>query len=67
MDEYEKIEEDLEKQYQTYVEKYRNLSFLEQQLDDYHRVEQERFEVQTQLNSSLVLHWGLQLNISFKH
>ncbi|XP_021325796.1 clusterin-associated protein 1 homolog isoform X2 [Danio rerio] len=44
MDEYEKIEEDLEKQYQTYVEKYRNLSFLEQQLDDYHRVEQERFE-----------------------
>lgn len=44
MDEYEKIEEDLEKQYQTYVEKFRNLSFLEQQLDDYHRAEQERFE-----------------------
>ncbi|KAK2870389.1 hypothetical protein Q8A67_024781 [Cirrhinus molitorella] len=44
MDEYEKIEEDLQKQYQTYVEKFRNLSFLEQQLDDYHRAEQERFE-----------------------
>ncbi|XP_055037648.2 clusterin-associated protein 1 homolog isoform X1 [Misgurnus anguillicaudatus] len=44
MDEYEKIEEDLEKQYQTYVEKFRNLSFLEQQLNDYHRAEQERFE-----------------------
>ncbi|KTG39036.1 hypothetical protein cypCar_00042767 [Cyprinus carpio] len=45
MDEYEKIEEDLQKQYQMYVEKFRNLSFLEQQLDDYHRAEQERFEL----------------------
>ncbi|XP_056594868.1 clusterin-associated protein 1 homolog isoform X1 [Triplophysa dalaica] len=44
MDEYERIEEELEKHYQTYVEKFRNLSFLEQQLDDYHRAEQERFE-----------------------
>ncbi|CAB1312290.1 unnamed protein product [Coregonus sp. 'balchen'] len=32
------------KQYETYVEKFRNLSFLEQQLEDYHRLEQERFE-----------------------
>ncbi|XP_008277622.1 clusterin-associated protein 1 homolog [Stegastes partitus] len=44
MDEYEKIEEDLQKQYDTYVEKFRNLSFLESQLDEYHRLEQERFE-----------------------
>ncbi|XP_031416749.1 clusterin-associated protein 1 homolog [Clupea harengus] len=44
MDEYEKIEEDLQKQYETYVEKFRNLSFLEHQLEDYHRLEQERFE-----------------------
>ncbi|XP_048869724.1 clusterin-associated protein 1 homolog isoform X5 [Brienomyrus brachyistius] len=44
MDEYEKIEEDLQKQYEIYVEKFHNLSFLEQQLEDYHRVEQERFE-----------------------
>ncbi|KAL2078256.1 hypothetical protein ACEWY4_025941 [Coilia grayii] len=44
MDEYEKIEEELQKQYDTYVEKFRNLSFLEQQLEDYHRLEQERFE-----------------------
>nr|XP_023663891.1 clusterin-associated protein 1 isoform X1 [Paramormyrops kingsleyae] len=44
MDEYEKIEEDLQKQYDIYVEKFHNLSFLEQQLEDYHRVEQERFE-----------------------
>lgn len=47
MDEYEKIEEDLQKQYEIYVEKFHNLSFLEQQLEDYHRVEQERFEVKT--------------------
>ncbi len=62
MDEYEKIEEDLQKQYQMYVEKFRNLSFLEQQLDDYHRAEQDRFEVQSvqmHLNFSLVLMWGL--------
>ncbi|KAM3620117.1 uncharacterized protein V6R79_018481 [Siganus canaliculatus] len=44
MDEYEKIEEDLQKQYETYVEKFRNLCFLESQLDEYHRLEQERFE-----------------------
>ncbi|XP_044056539.1 clusterin-associated protein 1 homolog isoform X4 [Siniperca chuatsi] len=44
MDEYEKIEEDLQKQYDTYVEKFRNLCFLESQLDEYHRLEQERFE-----------------------
>uniref|UniRef100_G3P1N2 Clusterin associated protein 1 n=1 Tax=Gasterosteus aculeatus aculeatus TaxID=481459 RepID=G3P1N2_GASAC len=44
MDEYEKIEEDLQKQYETFVEKFRNLCFLESQLDEYHRMEQERFE-----------------------
>ncbi|XP_036447062.1 clusterin-associated protein 1 homolog [Colossoma macropomum] len=44
MEEYEKIEEELQKQYGTYVQKFRNLCFLEQQLEDYHRVEQERFE-----------------------
>ncbi|XP_069377915.1 clusterin-associated protein 1 homolog isoform X1 [Paralichthys olivaceus] len=44
MDEYEKIEEELQKMYVIYVEKFRNLSFLEAQLDEYHRLEQERFE-----------------------
>ncbi|XP_030583389.1 clusterin-associated protein 1 homolog isoform X2 [Archocentrus centrarchus] len=44
MDEYEKIEEDLQKHYEIYVEKFRNLCFLESQLDEYHRLEQERFE-----------------------
>ncbi|XP_070811189.1 clusterin-associated protein 1 isoform X2 [Pituophis catenifer annectens] len=44
MDEYEKIEEELQKQYSCFVEKFRNLTHLEQQLDDQHRMEQERFE-----------------------
>ncbi|XP_072273705.1 clusterin-associated protein 1 isoform X2 [Pyxicephalus adspersus] len=44
MDEYEKLEEDLQKQYEIYIDKYRNLSFLEQQLEDHHRMEQDRFE-----------------------
>lgn len=45
MDEYEKIEEELQKQYEVFVEKFRNLTFLESQLNEYHRLEQERFEV----------------------
>ncbi|XP_077441196.1 clusterin-associated protein 1-like isoform X3 [Vanacampus margaritifer] len=44
MDEYEKIEEDLQKQYEIYVAKFKNLCFLESQLEDYHQLEQERFE-----------------------
>ena len=44
-DEYEKIEEELQKQYDIYLEKFRNLAYLEQQLEDHHRAEQERFEV----------------------
>ncbi|XP_072459263.1 clusterin-associated protein 1 isoform X3 [Notamacropus eugenii] len=44
MDEYEKIEEELQKQYDFYLEKFRNLAYLEQQLEDHHRMEQERFE-----------------------
>ncbi|XP_075420481.1 clusterin-associated protein 1 isoform X1 [Tenrec ecaudatus] len=44
MDEYEKIEEELQKQYDVYLEKFRNLTYLEQQLEDHHRMEQEKFE-----------------------
>lgn len=45
MDEYEKLEEDLQKLYDAYMERFRNLAFLEQQLDDHNRVEQDRLEV----------------------
>ncbi|XP_056359489.1 clusterin-associated protein 1 isoform X1 [Oenanthe melanoleuca] len=44
MDEYEKIEEQLQKQYSTYLEKFRNLTYMEQLLDDHRRAEQEMFE-----------------------
>uniref|UniRef100_A0A1A8LDU5 Clusterin associated protein 1 n=3 Tax=Nothobranchius TaxID=28779 RepID=A0A1A8LDU5_9TELE len=55
MDEYEKIEEDLQKQYEIYVEKFRNLNFLESQLDEFYRLEQERFE-EAENNLRIVQH-----------
>ena len=45
MDEYEKIEEQLQKQYSSYLEKFRNLTYMEQLVDDYRKTEQEMFEV----------------------
>ncbi|KAL9956206.1 hypothetical protein ACROYT_G037651 [Oculina patagonica] len=44
MDEYEKLEEELKKVYETFMEKHRNLSYLEQLLEDINRAEQDRFE-----------------------
>ncbi|KAJ3192674.1 Clusterin-associated protein 1 [Irineochytrium annulatum] len=44
MDEYEKIEVELVKFYEVYMEKFRNLSYLEQQLDEHNRLEQDKFE-----------------------
>ncbi len=46
MDEYEKVEVELVKLYEAYMEKYRNLSYLEQQLDEFNREEQDLAEVQ---------------------
>ncbi|NXX13178.1 CLUA1 protein, partial [Podargus strigoides] len=44
MDEYEKIEEQLQIQYSSYIEKFHNLTYLEQLLDDHQQTEQEMFE-----------------------
>ncbi|NXS95258.1 CLUA1 protein, partial [Jacana jacana] len=44
MDEYEKIEEQLQKQYSIYIEKFHNLTYMEHLLDDHRRAEQEMFE-----------------------
>ncbi|ORY37079.1 hypothetical protein BCR33DRAFT_663741 [Rhizoclosmatium globosum] len=44
MDEYEKIEVELVKLYEIYMDKFRNLAFLEQQLDEHDRLEQDKFE-----------------------
>ena len=45
MDEYEKLEEDLQKLYDSYMIRFRNLAYLEGQLEEYNRVEQDKFEV----------------------
>jgi clusterin-associated protein 1 len=45
MDEYEKVEVELVKFYELYMERFRNLTFLEQQLDEYNRGEQDKFDV----------------------
>ncbi|XP_014681342.1 PREDICTED: clusterin-associated protein 1-like, partial [Priapulus caudatus] len=44
MDEYEKLESELEGVYQSYVDKFRNVAYLENQLEEYNRLEQERFD-----------------------
>lgn len=45
MDEYEKLEEDLQKLYEVYMEKFRNLTYLEAQQEEYNLAEQDKFEV----------------------
>lgn len=45
MDEYEKLERELQKQYEVYVEKHCNLSYLEHQLRDVEQAEQDKMEV----------------------
>uniref|UniRef100_S4R8I3 Clusterin associated protein 1 n=1 Tax=Petromyzon marinus TaxID=7757 RepID=S4R8I3_PETMA len=44
MDEYEAVEAELQVNYTAFVEKFRNLAFLEQQLNEQRRAEQEKFE-----------------------
>lgn len=54
MDEYERLEEDLSRQYQSYVEKLCNVSYLEHQLGDYHKAERDRMEVSVCLQLSIL-------------
>ncbi|XP_052762465.1 clusterin-associated protein 1-like isoform X2 [Mya arenaria] len=44
MDEYEKLEEDLQKLYDAYLIRFRNQAYLESQLEEYNRVEQDKSE-----------------------
>ncbi len=46
MDEYERLEGELQRQYEVYVEKFRNLAYLEQQFDEHKRIEENRQEEQ---------------------
>ncbi|ESP03905.1 hypothetical protein LOTGIDRAFT_230213 [Lottia gigantea] len=44
MDEYERFEEDLQKLYSQYLIKFRNLTYLEQQLEEQQKAEQDKLE-----------------------
>lgn len=44
MDEYEKLEKELERLYDQYLERFRNLDYLEHELDTLNREEQEKME-----------------------
>lgn len=44
MDEFEKLEKELEKIYGVYIEKFRNVEYLEHQLEQYNQQEQEKLE-----------------------
>jgi hypothetical protein len=45
MEEAEKLEKELQRYYDVYMEKHRNLDYLEHELDKYRRNEEERMEV----------------------
>lgn len=54
MDEYERLEQELEKVYENYIIKFRNLTYLEQQLEEYNKLEQDKFkETQFAMQSSV--------------
>eukprot|EP00281_Chroomonas_sp_CCMP1168_P018137 CAMPEP_0206221106 /NCGR_PEP_ID=MMETSP0047_2-20121206/5232_1 /ASSEMBLY_ACC=CAM_ASM_000192 /TAXON_ID=195065 /ORGANISM="Chroomonas mesostigmatica_cf, Strain CCMP1168" /LENGTH=326 /DNA_ID=CAMNT_0053643807 /DNA_START=72 /DNA_END=1049 /DNA_ORIENTATION=+ len=44
MDEYEKLEEELQDMYRDYLERYRNLDYIESQLEAHNKQEQERID-----------------------
>jgi clusterin-associated protein 1 len=50
MDEYEKQEIDLIRLYQVYMERFRNLAFLEQQLDEHAKTEMDKAMVYLYFN-----------------
>jgi hypothetical protein len=39
MDEYEKLEKELQRQYEIYLGRFRNIEYLEHELDLYHQVQ----------------------------
>lgn len=44
MDEYEKLEMDLQRHYESYLERFRNLDYLEHELDQYNKAEKEKLD-----------------------
>jgi len=52
MDEYEKLEEELQLCYDDYMLKFRNQAYLENILDEYHRAQLDENEVGAGMGSS---------------
>ena len=44
MDEFERLEEELKKLYNDYIDKFRCLAFLEAEMEDYERTEETRMK-----------------------
>lgn len=42
MEEYERLEQQLEGLYQVYIEKYRNIDYLENELEKYNKIENDK-------------------------
>lgn len=61
MDEYERLEVDLQKQYAVYVEKHCNLSYLEHQLDLVNQAEHHQNEVDSITCMHQVYYWNISL------
>ena len=55
MDEFEKLEGDLKKLYEVYMEKFRNLTYLEQIVEAYDRQQQVKVEVGAVLSIDLTI------------
>lgn len=49
MDEYEKLEEELQKLYGEYMSRFRNQAYLEQLMEEHHRAEQDKTEVRVRV------------------
>ena len=67
MDEYEKLEVELQKQYEGYMERHRNLSYLEHQLEEYTRVEQDKMEVQAHTHTYHYAHAYTYTQMPYTH
>ena len=66
MDEYERLDVDLQKQYAVYVEKHCHLSYLEHQLDLVNQAEHNQNEVKTIIHVHTVFTNNFE-NVSFSH
>ena len=53
MDEYDRLEQEMAKLYETYLERFRNLDYLERELDQYNQEEQEKLDERDRVMQAL--------------